>query len=102
MRNRRVGEIECDSCGCWNDGWYEPGQYDHLAAGIRPENAREVQWFWLCGECSEDYPNGPKDFYVEDFWDKTPWCEQCDYEEVERWGHWCDDCMAEDNEEVMV
>lgn len=92
MYNKRIASIECDGCGAPNDGHYEPGKYDSLASTMNPKNAKELQWFWLCGDCGPDYDYDPKKFYVADFFENEPYCERCEEEPVENWGHVCDYC----------
>jgi len=92
--SRRFGSIECDGCGTANDGHFEPGRYDALATGIKPENQRELQFFWLCGDCGPDYNYDPKEFYIAEFFETTPWCSECESDYVEQWGHVCEYCAA--------
>jgi len=92
---RRYGSIECDGCGVPDDGDPFATIFGEDFPGIKPENRRELMYFWLCGECRVDYPNGARDFYVEDFFDTEPYCDDCEFEPVERWGMECADCAEE-------
>jgi hypothetical protein len=92
MQNRRLGSIDCDSCGVVNDGWYEPNQHESLAVGLKPANQRELMFFWLCGDCGPDYDYDPKQFFTEEFFDATPYCDRCEEESVDEWGHVCIEC----------
>ena len=93
---RRYGSIECDSCGMANDGDIFAQSIGEDFSGIKPENRRELMYFWLCRECKSDYPNGAKDYYVADFFETEPYCDDCEVEEVERWGMECIYCADEE------
>lgn len=92
MQNRRLGSIDCDSCGVVNDGWYEPNQHESLAVGLKPVNQKELMFFWLCADCGPDYDYDPKQFFTEEFFDATPYCDRCEEESVDEWGHVCLEC----------
>lgn len=93
-------EIVCDGCDTPNDGDVINmlGMSAEKHGRIKPENLKQLQYFWLCRECKEDYPNGARDFFVADFFDEQPYCEECEVDEVEEWGHKCDYCLGEDEE----
>lgn len=86
------GYIECDGCSVANDGHFEPGGHAALAAGLKPANQKELNFFWLCGDCGPDYNYDPKEFYIAEFFENNPTCDRCDEEPVENWGHVCLEC----------
>jgi hypothetical protein len=57
-----------------------------------PAKVRELTYFWLCGDCSPDYPNGAKDFFVADYFEIVPLCARGCGEEVESENYVCDHC----------
>lgn len=92
-------EISCDSCGVPNDGdVISTLDFETNYGNIKPAHAKELKYFWLCGECKQDYPRGPRSFFVDDFFDTEPYCAECEVEDVENWGHLCDYCMGEDDD----
>lgn len=92
MQNRRLSAIECDSCAVVNDGHHDPSGYVYLGEDIKPENRALLLHFWLCPECKPEFPAGPKDFFSPDFFESEPYCDRCEVEPVENWGHVCDYC----------
>lgn len=75
-------EVSCDSCGVFNDG--DPisvlGRTLKAPEGIHdPEKIKELTFFWLCRDCREDYPNGPKDYFIESYFteDELYLCQYC-------------------------
>jgi hypothetical protein len=89
------GDYNCDSCGTWYDG--DPieliGRTPKLYGLEDPAKVLELTHFWLCGDCSADYPNGARDFFVEDYFDKEePYCSSCEIEPVLAWGNSCGYC----------
>lgn len=94
MQNRRLQSIECDSCFITNDtiSEHDPNEYLDLGVDLKPEYRRQLMYFWLCPDCKPEFPNGPKDFFSEDFFEAEPFCERCEVEPVENWGHVCDYC----------
>ena len=86
------GSIECDGCSTPNDSHFEPGAHTALAVGLKPANQKELNFFWLCGDCGPDYNYDPREFYTAEFFDTEPYCDRCEYEPVENWGHVCPDC----------
>lgn len=90
---RQYGGITCDSCDVPNDGDIFAQNIGETFPGIRPKNQRELAFFWLCGECKPEYPRGARSFYIEEFFDTEPYCDDCEVEEVSAWGKvcgWCD------------
>ena len=76
------GDIQCDSCSNYFDG--DPLALVETNAtipeGIKdPEKARELTWFWLCGECKEGYPNGATDFFIKEYFTEDSFylCNHC-------------------------
>jgi hypothetical protein len=60
---------------------------------IDPAKVRELTFFWLCGDCSPEYPAGAKDFFVSDYFVvETPYCSECEIEDVSEWGQTCGLC----------
>jgi hypothetical protein len=58
-----------------------------------PAKVLELTHFWLCGDCSADYPNGAKDFFTEDYFEiEEPYCSSCEVEPVLAWGNSCGYC----------
>jgi hypothetical protein len=96
MAMNKYGETTCDGCSESFDG--DPidliGVNDSLAAEVAFDQtkANEIAWFWLCGDCSEAYPNGAKDFFVSDYWVQTNLCVECGLDEVDELGHACAYC----------
>lgn len=97
MRNKFHG-INCDGCSVAFDG--DPmdriGINDELAGKVSfdPKKVEEITWFWLCGECEPFYPEGPKDFFIPEYWDNIPVCAECGFDDVEEIGHVCDYCQS--------
>jgi hypothetical protein len=70
MAMSRYGDTSCDGCSVYFDG--DPIELVETNAkipeGIKdPAKARELTWFWLCGDCKEGYPNGAIDFFTKDY-----------------------------------
>jgi len=65
------GDYACDSCSTWFDG--DPinllARTPNLFGVTDPEKVKELTYFWLCRECKVEYPNGPKDFFVADYFE---------------------------------
>ena len=92
---RLRGSLVCDSCDTYFDGDLVAvlGVNDALAATLRnPANRRQVQDFWLCGECAPNYIGGAENWFSEDVWADDPVCDRCSEEYVDEWGHVCDYC----------
>jgi len=88
------GDFTCDSCGSWCD--LDPvallGKTPELYGLTDPAKVQELTYFWLCGDCSPDYPNGAKDFFTEDYFEIVPLCARGCGEEVESENYVCDYC----------
>jgi hypothetical protein len=89
------GDYNCDSCGTWCD--LDPvallGRTPELYGLEDPAKVQELIYFWLCGDCSPDYPNGAKDFFTEDYFEiEEPYCSSCEIEPVLAWGNSCGSC----------
>ena len=89
------GDFSCDSCGSWFDG--DPvsllGRTPELFGLEDPAKVKELTYFWLCGDCSPEYPNGARDYFVADYFDKEdPYCSGCEIEPVLEWGKTCAYC----------
>lgn len=89
------GDYNCDSCGTWCD--LDPvallGRTPELYGLEDPTKVLELTHFWLCGDCSPDYPNGAKDFFTEDYFEiEEPYCSSCEIEPVLAWGNSCAYC----------
>lgn len=97
MAINRYQDLSCDSCGEHFDG--DPIDLIDLsnplasAVSFDAKKAREIQYFWLCGDCATDYPNGAKDFFIPEYWEDLPLCVDCNTESVEEKGHSCDYCL---------
>ena len=88
------GSMACDSCSEAFDG--DPiglmGSIN-LPAGLSEAKYHELSRFWLCSDCREAYPNGPRDFFTEAYFEAdVPMCAECGDEEVESVGHVCSYC----------
>lgn len=88
------GDFTCDGCGVWCD--LDPvalvGQADTYGV-TDPVKVRELTYFWLCGDCSPEYPAGAKDFFVESYFvPEIPYCVECESEDVPEWGQTCSYC----------
>ena len=87
------GDFSCDGCGSWFDG--DPvsllSRTPALSGITSPAKVRELTYFWLCGDCSPEYPNGAKDFFVADYFtaEEEPYCSDCEVEPVSEWGLSC-------------
>lgn len=89
------GDFTCDSCGVWCD--LDPvallTRTPELYGLIDPAKVQELTYFWLCGDCSADYPNGAKDYFVADYFEiEEPYCSSCEIEPVSAWGNSCGYC----------
>jgi hypothetical protein len=95
MLNKRLSSVECDACGVTNDG--DPvsivEQLASVPSHFSPEKRDMVAYFWLCGQCSVEYPEGIKGFFRTDFWDEVYFCAKCNEDEVDEPNHWCDYCI---------
>ena len=96
MAKDRFGDLVCDGCWLFFDG-------DAISTiGAIGQNKTygvtdakkfdELSFFWLCGDCAPEYPNGAKDFFVPEYFEDIPKCAECGDEEVESKGHLCDYC----------
>lgn len=90
MQNKRLSAIECDSCFIVNDS--ESLGAIAIDTSLSPANRMALACFWLCPECKPEFPNGAKDFFTAEFFETDPYCERCEMEPVENWGHVCDYC----------
>jgi hypothetical protein len=97
MANSSAYGINCDGCSVAFDG--DPvnliGANEELARRVSfdSEKFQEITWFWLCGNCSPEYPKGPEDFFISEYWENIPKCDSCGIEDVECVGYWCNYCI---------
>jgi hypothetical protein len=93
MAITQYSDINCDGCSSWFDG--DPINLigtNPLYGVTDSVKVVELTYFWLCGDCAPEYPNGAKDFFVADYFEDIPMCDNCGDEEVESKGHFCDYC----------
>lgn len=104
MAKDRYGDLNCDGCSVYFDG--DPIELitsTKLYGVTDPKKVAELTFFWLCGDCAEGYPNGAKDFFIPEYFEEIPMCENCEDEEVEQKGYFCDYCASLDElEEIEV
>jgi hypothetical protein len=89
------GDLACDGCGVWCD--LDPvallGRTPELYGLTDPAKVRELTYFWLCRDCSPEYPDGARDFFVESYFvADEPYCSECEVESVPEWGQTCGYC----------
>jgi hypothetical protein len=89
------GDFTCDGCGVWCD--LDPvallGRTPELFGLTDPAKVKELTYFWLCGDCSPEYPEGAKDFFVADYFvESEPYCSICEVEDVAEQGQTCAYC----------
>jgi uncharacterized CHY-type Zn-finger protein len=81
LRNKYY-EIECDSCGCPDDGDPIENEFWSLKDidGVKdPVKLKTLQYFWLCPDCHKEYPKGATNFFAKSYFteDELYCCVHC-------------------------